>query len=216
MAKESRSMWRPFQGPPEEQVRIEMGEYAIVPMALHHALSMRSWGKHESALYREYNYADLTESEMRGWYAVRSTRENRYYAIEDAEHRCVGFIGLKEINRLRKRATLGFAVDKNRLDQGIGTEAMRQFLPVFFGELGFQSMILFLYEYNERAYRVYQKLGFTLVDKTVDEIRNRENFPTEEELRRYSDAFIPTREGYFFTVFQMRLTKSEFKGRRQA
>ena len=27
-------MWRPFQGPPEEQVRIEMGEYAIVPLPL--------------------------------------------------------------------------------------------------------------------------------------------------------------------------------------
>ena len=190
-----------------ETVDIRVGPYRVVPMRISHALSMRKWGSHDSALYREYNYADLTDAQMHGWHAVRSTKSNFYYAILEGDA-CIGFIGLKEMNFLRRGATLGFAIDKNRIGEGLGSRVMAAFLPVYFG-LGFNAMNLFVYGYNTRAFNLYTKLGFSVIEKTVEEIRNPDNFPSEAEVEENPDAFIRLKESYLLEVYQMRLTRAE-------
>lgn len=191
-------------------IEISADPYRIVPMTLSHALDMKKWGRHASNLYREYNYSDLSETELRRWHERRQTHDHQYFAIEDESGRCVGFIGLKEIRKIRRSAVLGFAVDQSKIGRGVGSKAFASFLPAYFGVLGFRTMDLFMYTYNERAYRIYKKLGFTLVDRTVDEIKNPDNFPSPDELAQYPDSFIKTKHGYYFEVYRMRLTRAAF------
>lgn len=181
------------------------------------AQDLKTWKSHASALYREYNYAQYDGEMLALWYRERNNRSNRYFAIRNEEERCIGFIGLKEIRRVRKISTLGFALDLRETGRGLGTKAMREFLPIYFEALGFRAMELFVYAYNENAVAVYKKLGFELVDMTVDEILSPCNFPSAEELERYPDAFRRMGRGYDFTVYKMRLTAAEFaKGDRHA
>lgn len=187
---------------------VQVKDLLIVPMEEAHALALRHWGWHRSNLYREYNYGDLTEAQLRTWYRERNNRTNRYFTIlKDETVR--GFIGLKEISFLRKRAVLGFAVDKNLEGSGIGGTALRAFLPVYFSDMGFSSMDLFVYAYNERAIRLYQKLGFQMINTTMDLFRNPENFPTDEEMREFGDAFYQIDGGVYAKVYQMRLRAHE-------
>lgn len=176
----------------------------LVPMTEAHALSMRNWGRHRSNLYREYNYCEMSEAELRAWFSQRCDRHNRYFSIL-VEDTVRGFIGLKEISPLRRRSVLGFAVDRNLEGTGIGTAAMRAFLPVYFTDMGFSSMDLFVYAYNERAIRLYRKLGFRTIGTTMDLFSNPLNFPSEEEERACADCFYRTDGGVYAKVFQMRL-----------
>lgn len=189
---------------------IRAGELLLLPMTEEHARSMRHWGRHASALYREYNYCEMTPQEMTEWFMERNNRSNRYFSILK-DGIVTGFIGLKEIAPIRKRSILGFAVDKNKEGTGIAGAAMRAFLPVYFADMGFSSMDLFVYAYNERAIRLYRKLGFHMVDTTMDLLRNPTNFPSEEEMQTHTDAFFQVKGGVYAKVYQMRLRAQDVR-----
>ena len=89
------------------------------------------------------------------------------HTLED--DRLIGDIGLDMPQPPHGDTFVGIGLgDRAYWDQGYGTDAMRIMLGYAFMELGLHRLSLNVFEYNPRAIRSYQKLGF------VEEGRQRE------------------------------------------
>lgn len=104
---------------------------------------------------------------------IRSTWERRkkgegyLFAIEDKETKeFLGSGGFNSVNKINRSTELGIAIhaEKN-WSKGYGTDAMEVLLKIGFDYLNFHCIQLRVHEYNARAIRVYEKVGFTQIGK---------------------------------------------------
>jgi RimJ/RimL family protein N-acetyltransferase len=103
-------------------------------------------------------------------------------ALKDTTWQHIGGCGLFDFNHQARRATSGIMIgDKAFWDQGYGTEAMILLLDHAFLTLNLHRVDLQVYEHNQRAIKVYKKIGF------VEEGRLREHHYREG---RYFDTLI--------------------------
>jgi RimJ/RimL family protein N-acetyltransferase len=72
----------------------------------------------------------------------------------------IGRIFLRYVRREEGSAVLGIDLHPAWVGQGYGTEALAAFLHYYFGELGFERMLLSVAAHNTRAQRSYTRLGF--------------------------------------------------------
>ena len=99
---------------------------------------------------------------------------------EDWVH--VGSCGLFSINHRARHAELGIAMgDKRYWDQGFGTDTVQTLLNHAFNTLNLNRVSLRVFESNQRAIKVYRRVGF------VEEGRLREDRFAEG---RYEDTLI--------------------------
>ncbi|MBD3189327.1 MAG: GNAT family N-acetyltransferase [Candidatus Heimdallarchaeota archaeon] len=104
---------------------------------------------------------------------IRSTWERRkkgtgyLFAIEDKETKeFLGSGGLESVNNINRSAELGIAIHAERnWSKGYGTDSMEVLLKIGFDYLNFHRIQLRVHEYNARAIRVYEKVGFTQIGK---------------------------------------------------
>lgn len=191
---------------PFASVHLTGDELTIVPFLQNDVFSLAQWGRQSSNLYREYDYAAYSSEDLADWYLERHTRNSQYFAIW-YQNKLIGFIGLKQISWFRKSSVLGFAIDPNYSNQGFGTKAMALFFDYYFHELGFRTMDLYVYAYNTRAIRVYEKLGFHMRGMSVDVFQNPMNFPTDDEYAAFPEAFYRKGEEMLAQVYHMRKKK---------
>jgi RimJ/RimL family protein N-acetyltransferase len=73
----------------------------------------------------------------------------------------IGTIGLHDVDMKHGTAEVGIAIgDPRRWSQGLGADAMRAVLDFAFGNLRLDRIALQVYDYNLRARRSYEKVGF--------------------------------------------------------
>ena len=84
------------------------------------------------------------------------------YIIETlAEGRPIGWLGLHNASPEDRVAELGIAIgDHDFLDGGFGTDAMRVACTAGFDVMNLHKVELTVYDWNPRAIRVYEKVGF--------------------------------------------------------
>ncbi|UCF10713.1 MAG: GNAT family N-acetyltransferase [Candidatus Bipolaricaulota bacterium] len=76
--------------------------------------------------------------------------------------RHIGNAGLHGIQRVDRSAEFGLLVgDKTEWGKGYGTQAGRLVIDHGFRQLGLHRIWLRVFAFNERAHRVYEKIGFT-------------------------------------------------------
>jgi RimJ/RimL family protein N-acetyltransferase len=125
--------------------------------------AMMKWRRFADPLYQPFDFPRQSREEHVRWFEWRSRDPSRRLCtIEDEAHRVIGSLTLREING-RKSARLGITVGADFVSQGYGTEALQLFLDHFFGEMGFEQMILDVAATNLRAVRCYRALGFRQV-----------------------------------------------------
>jgi RimJ/RimL family protein N-acetyltransferase len=110
--------------------------------------------------------APMNLEDETSWFENRHKREGNYvFAIRTlAEHRLIGNCGLNGVDFKNRSATFGiFIGDKNFHSQGFGTDATRTLLRFAFEQLGLNRVDLWVYEFNPRAMRAYEKAGFKRV-----------------------------------------------------
>jgi RimJ/RimL family protein N-acetyltransferase len=75
--------------------------------------------------------------------------------------RLIGAIGLYHISMTHRNAELGIIIgDKSCWSKGYGTEAMKLILEYGFDQLNLHRIYLFVLDFNTRAIRAYEKVGF--------------------------------------------------------
>lgn len=110
--------------------------------------------------------------------------------LEDDE--LIGTVSLEKINHINRKATLGiFIGEKEGRNKGYGTEAIKLILEYGFRYLNLNNIKLDLMEFNERAYKCYQKCGF------------------KEYGRRRKSNFI---NGKYYDTIEMDILEEEFEG----
>lgn len=88
------------------------------------------------------------------------------FSVEEIEsERLVGHVALWGIDPVVRSGTLGIMIGGQHVEQGLGTDAMRVVLRFAFEELGLNKIELSVWEFNSRALRTYEKVGF-LVEGT--------------------------------------------------
>ena len=103
----------------------------------------------------------VTFAEEDKWFRDYERRtDEQIFAIEvDGRH--IGNLGLHKIDRTHRKADIGIVIGEPEYwSMGIGTEAMRVALRYGFDALGLNKISLDVLEYNTRAIRTYERVGF--------------------------------------------------------
>lgn len=107
---------------------------------------------------------------------------SRYvWAVEDAHETLIGRISLRDVEKFTRRARLGISLSAPYTGQGLGTEALMLFLEHFFETLGFNTMVLDVAAFNQRAVRCYEHLGFRCISEEWRRTGNETCLNTLEE-----------------------------------
>ena len=99
---------------------------------------------------------------FREWMAASRARENQeVFAIETlADRRAVGICGLEGIDARARAAEFGIWIGKLFWRRGYGTDATRTACRFGLRYMNLQRISLSVYATNEKAIRVYERVGF--------------------------------------------------------
>lgn len=107
-------------------------------------------------------YPIVLEQEYK-WFEGMSSSEDRYsFAIETLKDgKYIGGCGLNSVDWKNSVAVVGiFIGDKNYWGKGYGTDAMKVLIRFIFEQMNVNKIKLFVYSFNERAVKSYEKCGF--------------------------------------------------------
>ena len=94
---------------------------------------------------------------------------HNYGIIDIKTDQLIGNIGFKDIDHLHRTTEIGiFIGDKSYWDKGYGQEALSLLLDYAFKKLNLHTILLRVYDFNQRAIACYGKVGF----KKIGEIRD--------------------------------------------
>lgn len=125
-----------------------------------------AWPPHTDVLFTSYNAPSYTRAQADDYWRERlRTRTSRQYSVDSLDGEFVGRISLREIDPLERTAVLGVTFHPDRLNRGLGSDALSAFLGYYFGRLRMSALLLDVAAFNRRAIRVYEKNGFRPIGK---------------------------------------------------
>ena len=148
-------------------VRLTMEEPEF--LAKHQARWQRDTEFHRLASSRPAEMFSAKKIQQRGDELVENDFKPQHYPFSiralDGD-RLIGFLNLW-LNLIHSEAWLGIGIGEREFwGKGYGTDALKLGLQYAFTELGAQRVSLGVYEYNPRARRAYEKVGFRLEGRT--------------------------------------------------
>ncbi len=183
----------------------------IRPLELNDCYKMRKWGFHENPLIEDYNFPPLSDKEIVKWYKNKTaTFKNKYYGIFNENQLFIGYMGIKSIKRFRKESTLGLVFDPNYVSKGYGTETLSIFLDYYFAEMAMKCMYLEVAEFNKRAYRLYENMGFKREGYYLDYFFDQKLDLKSTYYLEAQSSFVISNEKLYNYVYRMKLDKEDF------
>ena len=111
-------------------------------------------------------YKPLTRDWEEEWFDALKNKENEvYFSIllleqEDPE-KIIGNCAIQNIDAKNRACSCGITIgEKEYQNKGLGTEAMEMLVEYSFNTLNMNRIELTVYEFNTRAYKSYQNVGF--------------------------------------------------------
>lgn len=191
------------------------GERIVIrPLSLEDVFNMRKWGVHKNPLLSDYNFPEMSDGQIKKWYELK-TRSffNKYFAILSKEDVLIGYMGVKEIKFLKKESTLGIVFDPDLVDSGYGTETLEYFLREYFDQMNMKRMYLEVAEFNKRARRVYEKMGFKNEGYYLEEFFDSDLDLASPYFKEVESCFVINGKKIYNYVYRMKLDKEDFLGR---
>ena len=104
----------------------------------------------------------ISRTEQQQWYErTVNDKSKKKMIIETFDGEPIGQISLMRIDQRNRSAEIGITIgEKSYWGQGIGYDATLTLLRFVFHEWGFHRVSLHVASFNERAIRLYKKLGF--------------------------------------------------------
>jgi RimJ/RimL family protein N-acetyltransferase len=108
-------------------------------------------------------YPPYSREDTKRWIEMCINKTNGYEqkAILDQDGNHIGWVDLKNVDRLNKHAELGIAIgDKRYWGKGYGLSAMRKMLEYGFMQMDLNKIWLRVEVDNEKAIRSYKRIGY--------------------------------------------------------
>lgn len=192
-------------------IDIRDGDLRIRSFMLEDVFNMRKWGRHQTPLLADYNFPKLTDTEMRRWYRFKTLNPfNKYFGVLLGD-RLIGYMGIKNIKRLKRESTLGIVFDPSNVDKGYGTRTLRLFLNYYFNEMNMKRMHLEVAKFNERAMRVYKKVGFTISSYYCEEFFDQNLNLNDPHYIQVESSFVIKDKKIYNYIYKMKLDREEFQ-----
>ncbi|MFA5577273.1 MAG: GNAT family N-acetyltransferase [Tissierellaceae bacterium] len=180
-------------------------------LELDDVFQMSRWARHDNPLLGDYNFPDLSAREMNKWYRMKvSSIFNRYFSIRNEDNDLIGYMGIKDIKFIRRISTLGIVLDPRHMNKGYGTEILDSFLAYYFREMKMRKMILEVTEFNKRAYRLYEKIGFRPIGYYLDEFYNPDLDLNNPYYLEEKSSFVIRGEKIYNYIYKMIIDKKRF------
>jgi RimJ/RimL family protein N-acetyltransferase len=114
------------------------------------------------------SFKGTRESNAQGW-PEDDPHNIMFLACTNEDNRIIGFANLDYISWEHGDSYMGIGIgDKMYWGKGYGTEIMNLLLRYAFTELNLHRISLTVFEYNERAVRMYEKCGFKIEGRNRD------------------------------------------------
>lgn len=140
------------------------------------AKELMKWGVHEDIRFLHYNYPYKSNLDHMIWYKTKSKFfSRRLFAVVKDESEIIGYIILKRINWFKRSGEMGIAMDVNSMGKGYGPTCINQFLDIVFSRMHFNKVWLRTSDFNIRAQKTYEKVGFKLKKKVEEEFEEQNN-----------------------------------------
>jgi len=121
----------------------------------------QAWPDYPDPLVAGTSPRRMAPDQRTRWFEDITQRQRQIpFAVDDETGTMIGRIFLRQVRRDEGSAVLGIDLHAGKLSKGYGTEALGAFLRHYFGELGFERMLLSVAAHNMRARRCYESLGF--------------------------------------------------------
>lgn len=193
-------------------MEIKDGDILIRPLIQEDVFEMEKWGVHKSPLLADYNYPNMSDTEKRRWYRIKTFNLfNKYFAIL-TNSRLIGYMGIKNIKRIRKESTLGIVFDPNFTDKGYGTRTLELFLNYYFHHMNMKVIYLEVAKFNDRAMRVYEKMGFKITSYYCEEFFNQRLDLKDPYYLEAKASFVIVDEKLYNYIYRMKLKMEDFTG----
>jgi RimJ/RimL family protein N-acetyltransferase len=133
----------------------------LSPISLEDAETYAAWlNDLETSRYLTLASAQVTIHGERETLVALSKGHN-YAIVERGSDKLLGNCGLMDIEETNRTAEIGIFLGPSvARGKGYGTEALRLLCDYAFNVLGLRSLMLRVYDYNERAMASYRKVGF--------------------------------------------------------
>ena len=99
---------------------------------------------------------------FRTWSGNKDASSFGFSIEEAASKELVGHVTVWGIDPIVRAGTLAIIIGGEHVGRGLGTDAMRVVLRFAFEELGINKIELSVWEYNSRALRTYERVGFVV------------------------------------------------------
>lgn len=148
--------------PDVDKWRAGRGPVELRPLTLEDADRIISWRNDVAVAAQLFSDEPPTRESHLAWFENLGRRCDRLEFIVLLEKREVGTVGLSGIDLGRREAELGILIgEPSARGQGVAFEACRLLLTFGFETLGLRGIRLQLFSENEKARKLYERLGFT-------------------------------------------------------
>lgn len=184
------------------QVKVRKLKFEDMPRFL-------TWGHHSDVRYRHYDFPKYNKHELRLWYRSKRKFLRRYIFIsEDQSGHLLGYMTIKHINWLTRKAEMGVVFDPSCLSKGYGTASIKELQKIFFNEMKMRTLFLKVADFNKRGQRCYEKAGFKEMGERYEPFEEQER--KFELLLKTEDFFM--KDNTLYTLFHyMEIKKTDFK-----
>lgn len=145
----------------------------LVPLAPQHAEALYVSTLDEESRRLTGTHKHFTPDEIERWCATRAEQGDRLdlavEAIDTGEF--IGDLSLNGIDVDNESGGFRIALVPGYLGKGYGPEATRLLLRYAFDEVSLHRVHLEVFEFNERAFRSYEKCGFVLEGRMRQSLR---------------------------------------------
>lgn len=129
---------------------------------------MLEWMQDENVtFYLAEDFSDITLEQCQGFIfqSFFEQDKNIHYAITDAKDEYIGTISLKNIDRKRNCAEYAIVCRTKAMGKGYAKEATEELFRIAIEEMQLKLLYLNVYDFNVRAQKLYQKVGFEQTEK---------------------------------------------------
>ncbi|WP_099203659.1 GNAT family N-acetyltransferase [Miniphocaeibacter massiliensis] len=194
-----------------DKLIIEKDGLKLKKLEFEDAINIKNWGRHNNELLIDYELGNFTKNQLRIWYiSKKSGIKNKYFAIYNEEDKMIGYLGMKNIALFKRTSTLGIVLDPNYVSKGYGYKSLKLFLNYYFDTLNMKEMDLEVNAFNERALKLYKKIGFKYTAEYYGMFENQKLDFSLPNIEKYRDCFIVNRGIIYSKNYVMNLSRKRF------